>query len=272
MKTRIIVAVIAIPLLLVVLLILPPVWLMGMLMAMLGIAAYELLNATGSNVHHRITVFTAAAAMLIPVLVYNGVSGIYYQITLYCLAVVMFIEAVLSYGGAKPLRSADIMYTLFGGIVIPMALTCLLRLKMMPNGKYLVLLPFVCTFVSDSGAYFVGVFLGKHKGIFKVSPNKSLEGCIGSMASLIVGMVIYGLVLRYGAKIDVSFPILMLYAVIGNFVTQLGDLAFSLIKREHGIKDYGNLIPGHGGMLDRFDSMTFAAPAIFILVTLIPAF
>lgn len=272
MKTRIIVAAIFIPIILAVLLFLPPVYLAGCVMLMTGFIAYELIKATGVASCKRNYIYAILSAILIPLLVYLEADRIYFHVVLYLLGAVMFIEAVLSYGKEKAIKFSDILTVLFGGFVIPCALSCLVILKMEELGKFYVLLPFLCTFVSDSGAYFAGVFLGKHKGIFKVSPNKSAEGCIGSVLSLVLGMLIYGLILRFGFKMDVNFAVLMLYAVIGNVMTQLGDLAFSLIKREHGIKDYGNLIPGHGGMLDRFDSMIFAAPVIYILVTLVPAF
>lgn len=272
MKTRIIVAVICIPFILALLLWLPPVFLTGFAMIMTGFIAYELIKATGADSCKRNYIYAILSAVIIPLLVYLKAERIYFHVVLYILAAVMFIEAVLAYGKEKPVKFFDILTVLFGGFVIPCALSCLVILKMKELGHLYVLLPFLCTFVSDSGAYFAGVFLGKHKGIFKVSPNKSAEGCVGSVLSLVIGMLIYGLVLRFALKIEVNFAVLMLYAVVGNVMTQLGDLAFSLIKREHGIKDYGNLIPGHGGMLDRFDSMIFAAPVIYILVTLIPAF
>jgi phosphatidate cytidylyltransferase len=84
-------------------------------------------------------------------------------------------------------------------------------------------------------------------------------------------MLIYGIILSYTTPLTIIFPALILYGILGAFVTELGDLTFSYIKRKCAIKDYGNLIPGHGGALDRFDSMTFAAPTMYLLVMLLPA-
>ena len=138
------------------------------------------------------------------------------------------------------------------------------------NGRLYVLLPLVAAFCSDSGAYFAGIYLGKHKAT-PVSPKKSWEGYIGGVLTGIITMLIYGVILML-CKYEVNFIYMAVYGIIGAVITALGDLAFSYIKREYGIKDYGNLIPGHGGMLDRFDSMTFTAPTILALVLLIPAF
>ena len=143
---------------------------------------------------------------------------------------------------------------------------------MLENGKFLVLLPIICAFLTDSGAYFVGVFFGKHRGITKVSPNKSLEGYIGGILCGGLFMLIYGLLLNRMIGLNVSLPTMAVYGLIGSAVTELGDLSFSFIKRQFAVKDYGDLLPGHGGMLDRFDSMIFAAPAMWIMVSLFPAF
>jgi phosphatidate cytidylyltransferase len=130
----------------------------------------------------------------------------------------------------------------------------------------------IIAFITDGGAYFAGVFLGKHRGITNVSPNKSAEGYVGGLVTGLVFSVIYGLIIHAVAGLPVNILIMALYGLLGSVVTEMGDLAFSLIKRQLGVKDYGNLLPGHGGMLDRFDSMIFAAPLILILVQLFPAF
>ena len=135
-----------------------------------------------------------------------------------------------------------------------------------------MLLPVISAFLTDVGAYFAGVFLGKHRGVTRVSPNKSMEGYVGGILSGCVFMLLYALVLARFAGLTVSFPLMALYGLVGSAVTELGDLSFSLIKRQCGVKDYGNLLPGHGGMMDRFDSMVFAAPTLLLLVELFPAF
>ena len=157
-------------------------------------------------------------------------------------------------------------------MAIPLFLSALVQLKGMENGRYLVLLPVICAFLTDAGAYFAGVFLGRHRGITKVSPNKSLEGYIGGILSGGLFLLLYGMVLLRFTSLEVSLSTLAVYGLLGSAVTELGDLAFSFVKRQYGVKDYGHLLPGHGGMLDRFDSMVFAAPMLLLLVELAPPF
>ena len=135
-----------------------------------------------------------------------------------------------------------------------------------------MLLPVICAFLTDAGAYFAWVFLGRHRGITKVSPNKSVEGYIGGILAGGLFLLLYGLLLLRFAGLAVSLPTLAVYGLVGSAVTELGDLAFSFVKRQYGVKDYGHLLPGHGGMLDRFDSMVFAAPMLLLLVELAPPF
>lgn len=138
------------------------------------------------------------------------------------------------------------------------------------NGKILVWYVIMFAWGTDVFAYFVGKKFGKHK-FSKVSPNKSIEGCIAGA----VGAVILGLVYTFAINTNlipdanISYPIIALAAVILSFVGQIGDFAASSIKRFTGIKDFSNLIPGHGGMLDRIDSVIFIAPFAYYLLMLL---
>lgn len=123
---------------------------------------------------------------------------------------------------------------MFGGIVIPAFLSTLVLLKGMESGRYLVLLPVISAFLTDAGAYFVGVFFGKHKGITRVSPNKSLEGYAGGILFGGLFMLLYGAILHQFGGIEVNFPLMVVYGLVGSAITELGDLSFSLIKRQYG--------------------------------------
>ena len=167
-----------------------------------------------------------------------------------------------------PFQDLALVFT--AGIVIPWMLSSLVRLGLNdPKAPYL-LLPFVITWLSDSGAFFVGRSLGKTKLAPALSPHKTVEGCVGGFVCAIAAAMLYGLVLHLcGYRVQIG--LLAIYGFFGSLAGQAGDLAFSAIKREHGVKDYSNLLPGHGGMLDRFDSTIFTAPMLELLVLLAPA-
>ena len=151
-----------------------------------------------------------------------------------------------------------------------MMFTSLIRIDMMNGGKFLLLMVFIVAFASDSFAYFAGMFLGKHKLAPQLSPKKTIEGSAGGFIGTIVCMLIYGMIMAANGY-TVNYVVIAIYGYLGSLVGQLGDLSFSAIKRLHDVKDYSNLIPGHGGILDRFDSMIFIAPLIELLLLWVPA-
>jgi len=128
----------------------------------------------------------------------------------------------------------------------------------------------VLAFLSDTGAYFTGLKFGKHKLAPVISPKKTIEGVVGGVLGAILGMIIYCLVLRMAFGFQVNYLYAVLYGIVGSAAGVFGDLCFSVIKRQTQIKDYGNLFPGHGGILDRFDSMMVVAPLVEILMMLLP--
>ena len=140
----------------------------------------------------------------------------------------------------------------------------------MQDGKYFILVAFVLSMVADSGAYFVGRACGKHKLAPVISPHKTVEGVVGGVLGATLGMLIFCLVMQLGFKMQVNYLYAVLYGVVGSLGAVFGDLCFSVIKRQTGIKDYGNLIPGHGGVLDRFDSMMVVGPLSELLLLLLP--
>lgn len=133
------------------------------------------------------------------------------------------------------------------------------------NGKYLYILVFLGAWVCDTFAYFVGKFFGKHKLIPEISPKKTVEGSIGGIVFTVISFVIFGLIVNLNFEANMSYVKLCIFAVVLSIVSQFGDLIASAIKRHYDIKDYGNLFPGHGGILDRFDGVLLTAPTLFIL-------
>lgn len=162
----------------------------------------------------------------------------------------------------------EVAVAFFGVFYVAVMLSYLYQVRTMADGKYLVWLVFLSSWGSDTCAYCVGMLMGKHKLAPILSPKKSIEGAIGGVAGAAFLGLFYASVFG-GSMLEIRNPLAAcgLACAIAAAISQVGDLAASAIKRNHQVKDYGKLIPGHGGILDRFDSMLFTAPAIFFAVT-----
>lgn len=158
----------------------------------------------------------------------------------------------------------------FGLFYVAVMLSFVYKVRMLSDGAILIWLIFIGAWGSDTCAYCVGKLIGKHKFLPKLSPNKSLEGCIGGVIGAALLGFLYAVIFKNHISSVVNLQ--LEYAVIcgaSSIISQLGDLAASAIKRNHNIKDYGRLIPGHGGILDRFDSIIFVAPIVYYLSELL---
>ena len=270
MKERLIVAAIFVPLLFVIIFFLPPVAL-GIVIALIcAVASYELIQAVNAAPNRRIFIYAAVSAAAIPLGFLFGYGFAVFQIALVALMTVMFTEAAVAFKTEKEISLAAVLEALFAGAVIPYLLSGLVGLKVLPEGRLFVLIPIIAAFTTDGGAYFVGVFFGKRKAVPLISPKKTVEGYIGGIVVGVACVMLYGALITALTDYRVNFITLFAAGLVGGAVTELGDLAFSLVKRQFDIKDFGSLFPGHGGMLDRFDSMIFAAPVVYIIVSLAP--
>ncbi len=162
----------------------------------------------------------------------------------------------------------DIAYTFIGIFYVVFFIMFVAFINGMENGKILIWYAIIAAWGTDIFAYFVGRLIGKHK-YTQVSPKKSIEGCIGGTLGAIILMLIYTYIVNTYFNMNYSYLFIAGVGVILSLVGQIGDLAASTIKRYVDIKDYSNLIPGHGGMLDRIDSLIFLAPFAYALFTLL---
>lgn len=156
-------------------------------------------------------------------------------------------------------RIGQVMTALFGIIYVGVMLSFIYQTRMLPNGRYSVWLIFICSWGCDTCAYLFGRMFGRHKMTPVLSPHKTIEGAVGG----IVGASVLGLLFALLTREDAAA--FMIISAIGAVISIIGDLAASAVKRNEDIKDYGTLIPGHGGVLDRFDSVIFTAPVIYFL-------
>lgn len=164
-------------------------------------------------------------------------------------------------------NAKDVFASFTGFIYAAVLLSFLYRIRMEENGMLLLWLVFIGTWGSDTCAYCIGCLFGKHKAFPVLSPKKSVEGCIGGIVGTALISGIYAVCLnRFIEGMEVSVLVFSIIGVFASIVSQVGDLAASAMKRNYDIKDYGKLIPGHGGILDRFDSIMFTAPLVYFMV------
>ncbi|MBR6093803.1 MAG: CDP-archaeol synthase [Lachnospiraceae bacterium] len=161
----------------------------------------------------------------------------------------------------------------FGVVYVALTLSFIYYIRSLPGGIFLVWMPFISAWFSDTCAYVVGINFGKHKMTPRLSPKKTYEGAAGgvlggTLGSMLLGLI-YVLVHKSGAISILSFGCM---GFVGAIASMCGDLAASAIKRNNGVKDYGHIIPGHGGILDRFDSVIFTAPMVYFLMALLLQF
>ena len=256
----------------------------AILLAVFG--AFEMLRCVGISRYKSVLIPSLIFAVLMPlgtVFFFVDIAGIGFTLHSYlavgiavCFFYLLFVfgAGVFFQGSVKfsDLGSAALMV-----IYIVFSFTSIVLLRCQPNGVFLLYLTFIGPFLTDAFAYFTGMLFGKHKLLPAISPKKTVEGSIGgtvfgSASYLLFGLAISLITAAYpdivGGVLTPNYFALAIYGLIVSVVSQIGDLAMSWIKREHGVKDYGRIFPGHGGVLDRFDSVLITAPLLLLFSTL----
>lgn len=194
-------------------------------------------------------------------------------LSLFSVFIILSVLALLmTYVFCYPSYDAKaVMGAFFGLIYVVVMLTFIYVIRIMPAGSLLVWLIFISAWGSDTLAYCVGMLFGKHKLTPVLSPKKTVEGFIGGILGALLLGAIFTLVFSEELLAVFNNPMLcvLIIVLVCSAVSVVGDLAASAIKRNHDVKDYGNLIPGHGGILDRYDSIIVTAPAVFLMTMLL---
>lgn len=249
-------------------------WLYVLLFCAAAIGLLEFYKTTGVQTkdHLIMGAFGYMVAAAYYLLLYTGMKQ--YGLML----ILLYMVGILAvYVLMFPKYSANQVFAAVVGVIyVPVMMGCIIQLRELPHGIYLVWLIFISSWITDSCAYLAGRAFGKHKLAPILSPKKTIEGAIGGLLGAAVVALIYGCILQFGLHISLPgrYPIsiavmVVVVSVAGGLISMLGDLAASGIKRNFDVKDYGNLIPGHGGIMDRFDSVIFTAPVIYYLCSFI---
>lgn len=260
-------AVVLVPVLLLLVLAAPKILTAIVLGLLLALAAYELLYCTGLVRHVRLVTYSAVMAFAVSLWSYFGSVHAYAQLGVIVFMSLLFMEMMLDH--VKVTIDKTCM-CLFAGLLVPFLLSSLMRILIMKVGRFMILIPFIVAFGSDSGAYFSGRYFGRHKMAPVISQHKTIEGAIGGILTAVISMVIYTMILQFGFDFRVNYALAVLYGLVGSLAGIFGDLCFSVIKRQTGIKDYGHLFPGHGGIMDRFDSVALVAPLMEAFLIILP--
>ena len=239
-------------------------WVLNIAVAALCVQAiYELYNASELKEHKWLYCVSYAVAVGISFI--EIPKYIYVIAPFFAIAVFIFAELMINVDEQKriPLLIPILLALTFSFFYKTMS-----YLRQMSNGVYLLGGAILVTVITDIAAYFIGRHLGKHKLAPVISPKKTIEGSIGGTLFSSVIVILIACVLQHFGVFTVKLGMLILYTITASVVGQFGDLALSSIKRIVGIKDYGKLLPGHGGILDRFDSMLFVMPFTYLFCTL----
>ncbi len=242
-------------------------WVINIIAAIISaLATGEIFSVIGITKKYYITVPTLAFVSILPIFGYATV----WQGTLYIYSLAIFFIMILN--PKEELKIISLVYTM--ALVIAFGLGSISKLRALSDefGSFYVLLALSIAWLSDTGAYFSGKLFGKNKLCPEISPKKTIEGFIGGILLCVSSLVIIACIfnnLVFAQKHFVNYFLVIILGLIGSLISALGDLSFSVVKRKYGVKDFGKIVPGHGGILDRFDSVIFVAPYVFLFLKII---
>ena len=272
MKTRILTAIVAIFVILVPCIAFMHTVVLPIILGLFAaIAVHEVIKATGgkNNVILAISCITAAA---VPFLFHFGVKIPFMPVAVIYTLLYLIIMVPMH----KTTKFNDVITALFSTVAIPVSISVFILLRDVyitnpdsytkSSGVFLILFAMFCAWMTDTFAYFSGKFLGRHKLCPNVSPNKTVEGAIGGViGATIMNLILFTVFDKFFFTVHtLMWWQIIIISVVLSVVSMFGDLSASIIKRNHGIKDFGKIFPGHGGVMDRIDSCLFVLPALYI--------
>ncbi len=243
-------------------------WLINIVTSLISaLAIKEIFSVIGIS---KLYIITIPTLIFVPILPLVGFSTVW-QLCWYLYTLIMLSSLMLY----KDLKMKDICTVYTMSVVISFSLFKIVDLRNYGQeyGSFYVLLALTIAWMSDTGAYFCGNFFGKKKLCPEISPKKTIEGFIGGIIVCLICVVLISVTFNnyiFPEKQQINYFLVLVLGFVGSLLSSLGDLCFSTIKRRCGVKDFGNLMPGHGGILDRFDSVIFVVPYVYIFLKLMP--
>ena len=242
-----------------------------------AIAAWEMLRAIGLHKKLCVLLPSCALAFVLPFFTHQHFFSAndqktYIQIIALAIFAYLLYLAFVSVATKGSIGFRNIAACFMCVTYSTVAFTSLGLLRYMTNGVYIFELVFVGAWVCDSFAYFTGMLFGKHKLIPELSPKKTVEGAIGGTVFAVIAFLLYGFIIESVSSLEANYLALAICGLVLAVVAQIGDLFASLIKRESGIKDYSRILPGHGGIMDRFDSVLAITTVLLIISSIVPLF
>lgn len=262
MKTRILTGVVLVPVL--VLVLISNIHVITCAIALISLVGlYEFYRATGVKQSVCLSLLGYVAGLAV-IFGRRYISNMPLMPIIY---IFMFLLFVIMLKEHKKVSVNQAGLVIFSIIYIPLFLSTLADIHSLTNGIYYLWIVFIGAFMTDTFAYFSGYFFGKHKLCPEISPKKTVEGSIGGSLCSVGIVLLYGLLVDKQFGVEINYIKLGVLGVLIAIVSQIGDLTASVIKRKYGVKDYGTIFPGHGGVLDRLDSIIATAPLVYVYIT-----
>lgn len=245
-----------------------PVILNTLIAVSCALAMYELFSAMGILKMYFLTIPSLVFTVFVPIFGF----GLYFHLLWYIYTLITF-SVMLFFKDAIGFKDIASVYTM--ALVITLSFGLFIRVRDMGGkyGTFYIVLILAIAWMTDTGAYFCGSFFGKHKLCPKISPKKTIEGAVGgivvsTLSALVVCLIFQNFI--FNEHVFINYYLIVFTGIAGSIISMLGDLSFSLVKRSCHIKDFGNVIPGHGGILDRLDSVILLSPLIYFLLMTFP--
>jgi phosphatidate cytidylyltransferase len=241
-------------------------------------AVFEILRVLGVEKRYALSLPAYLVSLVLPFFSYGyfteRVGGLqsFLLIEALTLFALLIYYAFLSVFSGGKLEYKTVSQALTAVIYVTVSFSSLCQLRYLEWGGYLFALVFIGAWTCDTFAYFTGMLFGKHKLCPVLSPKKTVEGSVGGTLFAVGGFLLYGFIIESLTELCANYLVLALSGLFVAVVSQLGDLFASLIKREYGVKDYSKLLPGHGGIMDRFDSIIAVSTVLLVISIVFPPF